>query len=116
MMKTVQLSLTKEQAALLKPLLQELDVTAADYERSTTTSLLQSLRTAGHRTSTDQTDATSPDTRAYEPPLAEEDGETDVESMGGSSLYTIKDLLCKKKKDTKSTKAQNFLHVSNAEL
>ena len=37
MMETVQLSLTKEQAALLKPLLQELDVTAADYERSTTT-------------------------------------------------------------------------------
>ena len=126
-METVQLSLTEEQASLLKRLLQAQKLGVARNQPLAAESVRKSLHEANYGSrvdgsthnmdSLDQFDTTSATSsqyiQAYEPTLSEEDSESDVESMECSSSYTIKDLLCKKKTDTKSTKAQNFLHISN---
>lgn len=110
MMETVQLSLTKEQAALLKPLLEEFE---ADRQQ-----LTSSGRPPQSPKNSDQTtNDSSADTglQACEPPSTNHghplENTCDLDESY-SSMYIAAELLTKKKKDSKSTRVQNFLHVS----
>ena len=110
-METVQLSLTKEQASLLKRLLQAQELGVARNQPLAAESVRKSLPEANYGSrvdgsthnmdNLDQFDTTSATSsqyiQAYEPTLSEEDSESDAESMECSSSYTIKDLLCKYK-------------------
>lgn len=131
-MEVVQLSLTKEQAALLKPFLESLSTSSENPRQQgllTNSSLPRPLRdtnAGGSDTSnvpnTASKSATgTPGATAYEPTStasnshvseANVDDIDDDLSASSSASYTAKELLSKKAKNAKSTKAQNFLHVS----
>ena len=95
----VQLSLTAEQAALLMPVLQQL----AAVQKGT------AVGTPSASVGRDRV----PFSSEAPPSSTDHEAETGMDSDSSSaSIFSLEQLLTKKKKNRKSTDAQNFLHVS----
>ena len=102
MASSVQLSLTPEQASLLLPLLQNIvSVTNRRHNFSNAENL------SPNGTSSLDSSCSSSGSSVDCPT-------SNLELSGTTSRFALEDLLVKKKKNRKSTKAQNFLHVSSS--
>ena len=102
MASSVQLSLTPEQASLLLPLLQNIVSLSNRRENFSNAENLSPNGTSSLNSSCSSS-GSSADCPA-----------SDSELSSTTSRFALEDLLEKKKKNRKSTKAQNFLHVSSS--
>lgn len=130
---TVNLKLTKEQAALLAPILQQMlpinplqetdrredgrQLTASlplayapDNQHSSQTPDDQQLTAEMPKDCTDE----NIDNTEKESELEDEQPIAGIVANDSESNFTVKELLQKKKRNEKSTRAQNFLNVRNA--
>ena len=98
MASTVQLNLTPEQASLLLPLLQNVALRGTDRENSSNVENLSPIQSSLNSSCSSSASSS--------------DSWTNNSGFLGITRFTLEELLKKKKKNSKSTKAQNFLHVS----
>ena len=109
---TISLELTQDQAALLVPILQQLAQNAATPQKNLPSTMLtrRALSPVGSPLSSPSGPSSigSPLSPSFASSSVTSEG-SEVES---SCSYSSVDLFKKKAKNTKSTEAQNYLHVS----
>lgn len=124
----LQLTLTKEQAALLAPILQQiLPVNSLQVADKFEASQPQPGQTQPNVVTALPSTSGLPEDHSYDN-QTEEDSDEEAETVekqkddicdesfgseSGAGNFTVSDLLKKKKRNAKSTKAQNFLNVRN---